>query len=46
MFHHEPALDDEMIYTVLQETKRYATLLSKDRTLKISTAYDDMEIDI
>ena len=46
MFHHEPALNDEMIYTILQETKRYETLVNKGHSLKISTAYDDLVIDI
>ena len=46
MFHHEPALNDEMIYTILQETKRYATLVNKGHSLKISSAYDDLVIDI
>jgi phosphoribosyl 1,2-cyclic phosphodiesterase len=46
MFHHEPALNDEMIYTILQETKRYESLVNKGHSLKISTAYDDLVIDI
>jgi len=46
MFHHEPSLNDEMIYTILQETKRYAMLVNKGHSLKISTAYDDLVIDI
>jgi len=46
MFHHEPALNDEMIYTILQETKRYEKLVNEGHSLKISTAYDDLVIDI
>ena len=46
MFHHEPAFNDEMIYTILQETKRYEKLINEGRSLKISTAYDDLVIEI
>ena len=46
MFHHEPAFTDEMIYTIFQETKRYEKLVNKGLSLKISTAYDDLVIDI
>ena len=46
MFHHEPALNDEMIYAILQETQDYAKLVNEGHPLKISTAYDDLVIDI
>jgi phosphoribosyl 1,2-cyclic phosphodiesterase len=44
MFHHEPAYDDETLYTILQETRRYAEIVGESKPLKISTAYDDMVI--
>ena len=46
MFHHEPAYDDELLYKVLLETRRYVEIASESRPLKISAAYDDMVIDI
>ncbi len=46
MFHHEPAYDDEMLYTILQETKRYKEIVGEGRSLKISTAHDDLVINI
>jgi len=46
MFHHEPSLNDEMIYTILQETKDYEKLVNEGHPLRISTAYDDLVIDI
>jgi phosphoribosyl 1,2-cyclic phosphodiesterase len=46
MFHHEPAYDDETLYTILQETKRYKEIVGEGHSLKISTAHDDLVIDI
>ncbi len=46
MFHHEPACDDELLHKILQETRRYSEIASADRSMQISTAYDDMVIDI
>jgi phosphoribosyl 1,2-cyclic phosphodiesterase len=46
MFHHEPAFNDDMLYAILQETKRYEKLVNEGHPLKISTAYDDLVIDI
>ena len=46
MFHHEPAYTDETLFSILQETRRYAELVSEDRPLKISTAYDNMTMDV
>jgi len=46
MFHHEPAYSDETLYRILQETRRYEELVREEYTLKISTAYDDMIIDV
>jgi phosphoribosyl 1,2-cyclic phosphodiesterase len=46
MFHHEPVYDDEMIYTVLQETIRYAEIMREGNPLKVSTAYDGLVIDV
>lgn len=46
MFHHEPSLNDDMIDTILRETKDYEKLVHEDHSLTISSAYDDMVIDI
>lgn len=46
MFHHEPAYDDDDLYEILQETRRYGEIVSEGRHLKISTAYDDMSVDL
>lgn len=46
MFHHEPAYNDETLHAIHQETKRYKEIVSEGHTLKISTAYDDMVIDV
>ncbi len=46
MFHHEPAYDDDVLYKILRETRRYREIISEGRLLKISTAYDDMIIDV
>jgi phosphoribosyl 1,2-cyclic phosphodiesterase len=46
MFHHEPAYNDETLYTILQETKRYEEIVRENYSLKISTAYDNFVIDI
>lgn len=46
MFHHEPAYDDKALFRILQETRRYEEIVREDLPLKISTAYDDMVIDL
>ncbi|MFC1862806.1 MBL fold metallo-hydrolase [Thermodesulfobacteriota bacterium] len=46
MFHHEPAMSDETLYEILNETKRYEEIVRAGHSLKVSTAYDDLEIDL
>jgi ribonuclease BN (tRNA processing enzyme) len=46
MFHHEPAYNDETLYTILQETKRYEEIVRENHSLEVSTAYDNLVIDI
>ena len=46
MFHHEPAYDDTMLYTVLQETRRYEEIVREGEALQISTAYDGLVIHV
>jgi phosphoribosyl 1,2-cyclic phosphodiesterase len=44
LFHHEPVFDDTMIGQVLQETRRLEEITRGDHQLRISVAYDGMEI--
>jgi phosphoribosyl 1,2-cyclic phosphodiesterase len=46
LFHHEPAYDDEMLQTILEETRRYAEIVGEGASLEISAAYDDMVIEL
>jgi len=46
MFHHEPAFNDERIQSVLNETIRFEELTRGDQALRISAAYDGMELDV
>jgi phosphoribosyl 1,2-cyclic phosphodiesterase len=46
MFHHEPAFDDERIQSVLNETIRFEQLTRGAQPLRISAAYDGMEVDV
>ncbi|HEY5930770.1 MAG TPA: MBL fold metallo-hydrolase [Burkholderiales bacterium] len=46
MFHHEPAFNDERIQSVLNETIRFEELTRGEQALKISAAYDGMELDV
>ena len=44
MFHHEPIYDDERLFTVLAETRRFEEITREGQRLEISSAYDGMEI--
>jgi ribonuclease BN (tRNA processing enzyme) len=46
MFHHEPAFNDERIQAVLNETVRFEELTRGDKPLRITAAYDGMEIEV
>ena len=46
MFHHEPVYDDATLYTVLQDTVRYAEIMREGAPLQVSTAYDGLEISL
>ena len=46
MFHHEPAFDDERIQSVLNETIRFEQLTRGNQALKVSAAFDGMEIEV
>ncbi|MDA0240294.1 MAG: MBL fold metallo-hydrolase [Proteobacteria bacterium] len=46
MFHHEPIFDDEAIDKILNETIRYEEITRDGAALKVSTAYDGLEIEL
>jgi ribonuclease BN (tRNA processing enzyme) len=46
MFHHDPAQNDDMIYSVLGETRRYAAIAGENNSLQVSTAFDGLVIDL
>jgi phosphoribosyl 1,2-cyclic phosphodiesterase len=46
LFHHEPAYDDAAIEGVLRETRRFEELTRGTQALRISAAYDGLEIDV
>ena len=46
LFHHEPVFDDAAIDAVLAETRRLEEITRGDRPLRISAAYDGMEIEL
>lgn len=46
LFHHEPAYDDATIEGVLRETRRFEELTRGTQALKITAAYDGLEIDV
>jgi phosphoribosyl 1,2-cyclic phosphodiesterase len=44
LFHHEPALDDAALAKMLAETKRYEEITRTGDPLRVSAAYDGLEI--
>jgi hypothetical protein len=44
MYHHEPAFDDAAIARVLADTRRFEEITRTGELLRISAAYDGMEI--
>ncbi len=44
LFHHEPVFDDEAIESVLAETRRLEEITRGEAPLRISAAYDGLEI--
>ena len=44
MFHHEPMFDDERIDSVLRETRRFEEITRSDHPLRVSAAWDGLEI--
>jgi phosphoribosyl 1,2-cyclic phosphodiesterase len=46
IYHHEPVHNDAKIASVLQETLRLEEITREDHTLRISSAYDGLEITV
>ena len=46
LFHHEPVFDDEAIEAVLAETRRLEEITRGEAPLRISAAYDGLEVDL
>jgi phosphoribosyl 1,2-cyclic phosphodiesterase len=46
LFHHEPANDDEKIASVWRETLRFEEITRSGAPLRVSAAYDGMEIEL
>ena len=44
LFHHEPMNDDDTLYKLLQETRRYEEISRRDHVLHVSSAYDGLEL--
>jgi phosphoribosyl 1,2-cyclic phosphodiesterase len=44
MIHHEPVLDDEQLASVLKETQRLEEITRGEHRLRVSAAYDGLEI--
>jgi phosphoribosyl 1,2-cyclic phosphodiesterase len=46
LFHHEPAYDDATIESVLRETRRFEELTRGTQALRVSAAYDGLEVEV
>jgi phosphoribosyl 1,2-cyclic phosphodiesterase len=46
LFHHEPANDDATLSSLLNEARRFEELTRGDHVLKVSAAYDGLEIEL
>jgi len=46
LFHHEPAFDDEAIERVLADTRRLEEITRTGEPLRVTAAYDGMEIEL
>ena len=46
LFHHEPAFDDQAIETMLIETRRLEEITRTGDPLRVTAAYDGMEIEL
>jgi ribonuclease BN (tRNA processing enzyme) len=46
LFHHEPAYDDEKLTAIWRESERLEELTRGERPLRITAAYDGLELEV
>jgi len=46
LFHHEPTYDDERLATLLAETRRFEEITRTDHPVRVSAAWDGLEIEL
>jgi len=46
LFHHEPANNDATLEGLLREARRFEELTRGEQPLRISSAYDGLEVDL
>ena len=46
LFHHEPAYDDEKLTAIWRESERLEELTRGERPLRITAAYDGLELHV
>jgi phosphoribosyl 1,2-cyclic phosphodiesterase len=46
MFHHEPTFGDEQLATILAETRRFEEITRTDHAVRVSAAWDGLEIEL
>ena len=46
MFHHEPIYDDYALQKILHETIRYEEIMNPGKPLRVSMAYDGLELEV
>ena len=44
LFHHEPALDDAALVRMLEETRRYEEITRTENAVRVTAAYDGLEL--
>jgi phosphoribosyl 1,2-cyclic phosphodiesterase len=44
LYHHEPALDDAALVRMLEETRRYEEITRTGEPMRVSSAYDGLEL--
>jgi len=44
LFHHDPALNDDALVAMLEETRRFESITRGDHPVEVSSAYDGLEV--
>ena len=45
-FHHEPNYDDKKVYSMYESSMKYKKIVPNSKDLKISLAYEGMQIEV